>query len=78
MSPKVRASDTDHSAAQWDGSQHRFSIRATAGRTREIRRKARGAAGWLTAFRALIYAERGVFPGARNILPTTAGPPIQR
>ena len=39
---------------------------------------ARGAAGWLTAFRALISAEQGVFPGSRNILPTAAGPPIQR
>ena len=47
-------------------------------RQKEGQWKARRAAGWLTAFRALTSAEQGVFPGSRNILPAAAGPSIQR
>jgi hypothetical protein len=39
MSPKARTSAADHSAGQWDGSQHRFGNSAAVGWTREIRRQ---------------------------------------
>ena len=53
--------------------RHRLSpAQATAGcrRQKERQRKARGGAAWLTAFRALISAEQGVFPGRE----TSCGP----
>jgi hypothetical protein len=45
----------------------RLRLRPGAGSKSKGKEKPPGGAAWLTVFRALISAERGVFFGARNI-----------